>query len=58
MNNFKQGDKIRIDNPLSYKRRGEIAKIKWNPSDDMHVTVLFSDGCSGKYQQKFVTKVK
>lgn len=56
--NLKQGDKVRIDNPLSHKRKGEIARVKWNPSDDYYVTVIFNDGHSGKYQQKHITKIR
>lgn len=55
---FYRNQKVKINNPISYKRNGEIAMVKWNPeyySD--YVTVKFSDGCSGKYHKnKLLTK--
>lgn len=49
-NRFYKGQKVKINNPISYKRNGEIATVKWTPScESAFVTVKFSDGCSGKY---------
>lgn len=55
---FEQGDKVRIDCLLSYKRNGQVARVKWNPSNKTYVTVVFADGCSGKYRREHLTKIK
>ena len=59
---FQKGDKVIINNPISYKRKGEIAIVKSDPSDNStYVTVRFADGSSGKYRQdqvEFVERVK
>ena len=51
-NNFCRGQKVKINNPISYKRNGEIATVKYTPQfDNNFVTVTFKDGCSGKYHK-------
>lgn len=51
-NKFKKGQKVKVNNPISYKRNGEIATVKWTPEyDSDYVTVIFNDGCSGKYHK-------
>ena len=54
---LRKGDVVRINNSLSRKRKGEIARVKWTPSNDTYVTVVFKDGCSGKYKQQEIIKV-
>lgn len=49
---FFRNQKVKINNPISYKRNGEIATVKWTPEYERdYVTVEFSDGCSGKYHK-------
>lgn len=49
---FYRYQKVKINNPISYKRNGEVATVKWTPEyEHDYVTVQFSDGCSGKYHQ-------
>ena len=49
---FYRNRKVKINNPISYKRNGEIATVKYTPEyDSNYVTVIFSDGCSGKYHK-------
>ena len=51
-NNFRRYQKVKINNPISYKRNGEIATVKWTPGYDTdYVTVIFDDGRSGKYHK-------
>lgn len=52
-NRFHKNQKVKINNPISYKRNGEIATVKWTPEyDSDYVTVIFDDGCSGTYHKK------
>lgn len=49
---FCRHQKVKVNNPVSYKRNGEIATVKWTPEYERnYVTVQFSDGCSGKYHK-------
>lgn len=51
-NKFQKYQKVKINNPISYKRNGEIATVKWTPEyDSDYVTVIFDDGCSVKYHK-------
>lgn len=51
-NRFHKNQKVKINNPISYKRNGEIATVKWTPEyDSDYITVIFDDGCSGKYHK-------
>ena len=52
MNRFYKNQKVKINNPISYKRNGKIATVKWTPKyNSDYVTVIFADGCSGKYHK-------
>lgn len=57
MNKFFKGQRVMVNNPLSYKRKNEEARVKWTPSGDYYVTVRFDDGCCGKYKQEYVSIV-
>lgn len=47
---FLKNQKVKVNNPVSFKRNGEIATVKYTPEyDSDYVTVVFDDGCSGKY---------
>ena len=49
---FYKNQKVKINNPISYLRNGEIATVKWTPGYcSEYVTVVFSDGRSGKYRK-------
>lgn len=51
-NKFRRYQKVKINNSVSYKRNGEVTTIKWTPEyDSDYVTVIFDDGCSGKYHK-------
>lgn len=50
---YYRGKRVKINNPISFKRNGQIAKIKWTPAyDSDYVTVIFDDGKSGTYHKK------
>ena len=49
---FNRNRKVKINNPISYKRNGEIATVKYTPEyGSNYVTVIFSDGRSVKYHK-------
>lgn len=49
-----KGDIVVINSKTALKRNGQEAKVKWTPSGDVYVTVVFKDGKSGKYLQSEV----
>lgn len=58
MKEFYRNQKVKINNPISYKRNGEIAIVKWTPEyENDYITVEFPDGRSGKYHKSKLIKL-